>query len=392
MKKSLIAAAVLGVVSGAAFAQATSTVTLYGRINTSFEGTQAEAEGADLALVGGTPADSTGVVARNNSSRFGLTGTEDLGGGLKARFGIESGFNSDTGASGFGSTLREATVGLITPIGEVRLGRIQGVAVDALFGANTIQLNHNTGTTDPATSFDRHINRVDNGLVYISPSFSGLQASARVALAGTNNTVAGTRTEDGALTNEVTLTYGQGPFTVGYGYQFQTGTNQNNTINIVGVSSSDLNQTGSGTVKTGVVIGGSAIGGGTNPNNQLTVNSQLKLHIVGASYDFGIARLAGVYQNYTYENLTGGASDIDGDYFQVGVSAPFGKFDVGANYIYDKPKDLYEGTSYQIGGGYNFSKRTRLYAFYDFKEQEFQGGTDATFKTNVFAVGVRHNF
>jgi hypothetical protein len=96
-------------------------------------------------------------------------------------------------------------------------------------------------------------------------------------------------------------------------------------------------------------------------------------------------------QNYTYEGVNNGASEIGGDYYQVGVSAPFGKFDVGANYIYDD-SDLFEGTSYQLGGGYNFSKRTRLYAFYDFKEQDFGSGVDAKFETNVFAIGVRHNF
>ena len=61
--------------TSAVFAQ--SSVTLYGRVNTSVE----------RQKVGGT----SNTVMQNNSSRFGFKGTEDLGGGLKAGFQLESG-------------------------------------------------------------------------------------------------------------------------------------------------------------------------------------------------------------------------------------------------------------------------------------------------------------
>ncbi|MDP0941411.1 porin, partial [Klebsiella quasipneumoniae] len=68
------------------------------------------------------------VKLQNNSSRLGVRGTEDLGGGLKAAFNLEHGFNSDTGSlQTFGSPAntfwsRQANVELSGSFGTVRLG------------------------------------------------------------------------------------------------------------------------------------------------------------------------------------------------------------------------------------------------------------------------------
>ena len=73
-KTNRLALAVLALLgSTAAFAQ--SSVTLYGRVNTTVERQE----------VGNVK--TTGLF--NNSSRFGFKGTEDLGGGLKAGFQLE---------------------------------------------------------------------------------------------------------------------------------------------------------------------------------------------------------------------------------------------------------------------------------------------------------------
>lgn len=93
MQKKIIALAVAGLMSGAAFAQA-SNVQIYGRVNTGFENYSA------TGSVTGTAAD---LKARNrvfdSGSRLGFRGTEDLGGGLKAGFVIESGLNIDNGTA-----------------------------------------------------------------------------------------------------------------------------------------------------------------------------------------------------------------------------------------------------------------------------------------------------
>ena len=118
MKKSLIALAVLAA-SGAAMAQ--SSVTLYGV--------------ADAGVTYLNGADNwSGVTSGNNlTSRLGFRGTEDLGGGLKANFVLEGGFNLDNGdgASGYAGAKagegfqfkRRSTVGLSGGFGEVRMGR-----------------------------------------------------------------------------------------------------------------------------------------------------------------------------------------------------------------------------------------------------------------------------
>jgi predicted porin len=111
MKKTLLALAALAA-SSAAFAQ--SYVTLYGVMDASVE----SVKGAHTV---------TRVSSDNlSSSRIGVKGSEDLGGGTKANFNLESAVKSDTGANGGGSTRfwdRAAWVSLAGGFGELRLGR-----------------------------------------------------------------------------------------------------------------------------------------------------------------------------------------------------------------------------------------------------------------------------
>ncbi len=88
MKKSLLALAVLGAFASAASAQ--SSVTMYGRV--------------DLSV--GKPIGTASKGLFNGSgSRLGMRGVEDLGGGLKGIFNIETRFDADTGAAqNFGLT------------------------------------------------------------------------------------------------------------------------------------------------------------------------------------------------------------------------------------------------------------------------------------------------
>ena len=125
MKKSLIALAVLAA-SGAAMAQ--SSVTLYGIADAYVGSSKTEVGGVGQRQ---TAVNTSGV----NGSRWGLKGSEDLGGGMKAIFTLESGFSLDTGASAQNGTLfsRQALVGLQSDFGTVSLGR-QYSAYDNLQG------------------------------------------------------------------------------------------------------------------------------------------------------------------------------------------------------------------------------------------------------------------
>jgi len=163
MKKIALVAA-LAAVSASAFAQ--SSVTLYGRINTTVESQKV----------------GTGdrkVVVANNSSRFGFRGTEDLGGGLKASFNLESGLNSDDGRAASTFWGREAWVQVAGSFGAVRLGNFTSEAYFAT--ADYISMhNHDTGSSSDALySFATY--RSSNKIGYFTPSYNGFSGSASVS-------------------------------------------------------------------------------------------------------------------------------------------------------------------------------------------------------------------
>ncbi|MBB1633970.1 porin [Cupriavidus sp. UME77] len=99
-------------------ASAQSTVTLYGVVDTGIEYVNNVGAAKDSVARVNT---LTGTVP----SRWGIRGTEDLGGGLKSLFVLESGFAPDSGTSNQGARLfgRQALVGLSGPWGQVALGR-----------------------------------------------------------------------------------------------------------------------------------------------------------------------------------------------------------------------------------------------------------------------------
>ena len=115
MKKSLIALAVLAS-SGAAMAQ--SSVSVYGLLDVWV--------GSQKNTTNGVTAGSFGKMASNEglaTSRLGFMGTEDLGGGLKANFQIETTVGLDQpAATSLGD--RQSWVGLSGGFGEVQLGRV----------------------------------------------------------------------------------------------------------------------------------------------------------------------------------------------------------------------------------------------------------------------------
>jgi predicted porin len=117
MKRKALALATLGcVASGGAAAQ--SSVTLYGLVDSGIEYvSHAGPTGSSVVKM---------TSGGKNTSRWGLRGTEDLGGGLKAIFTLESGIALDTGKLDTDNTLfdRRAWVGLQDKtLGSIRMGR-----------------------------------------------------------------------------------------------------------------------------------------------------------------------------------------------------------------------------------------------------------------------------
>lgn len=170
MKKLLVLSAIAASVAAPAFAQ--SSVTIYGRVNVSVE-KQKTGDVSDSTLV-------------DNASRIGFKGTEDLGGGLKANFVIEHGFNAATGKAAGAMWGREATVGLSGSFGAIRLGNM--AASDAYFATSDYvdMHNHGTGTSSDAFYGGPVVGGLQTAVTYTTPTFSGASASLQYANANAN--------------------------------------------------------------------------------------------------------------------------------------------------------------------------------------------------------------
>jgi predicted porin len=104
MKKSLIALAVLGALSGAASAQ--SSVTLYGIVDIGLQWNESGLNRGTTALPAWSQESAWSIDSGYQSgSRFGLRGAEALGGNWAAVFTLEGGFDASTGMSQQGSRL-----------------------------------------------------------------------------------------------------------------------------------------------------------------------------------------------------------------------------------------------------------------------------------------------
>jgi predicted porin len=185
MNKKLMAVAVAGVLTApAAFAQS-SNVELYGRANVGFD--SFKATGATNPAL---DRDSRYRVF-DSGSRVGFRGTEDLGGGLRAIFQIETGVNIDSGqnygqsgqnnqaSTGFLAS-RDSFVGLAGGWGQVTFGR-QSVfwanGLNGQFGANYVnqEIPWQNGTGLGRIGFP--VARQNDVVAYTSPTFAGINGT-----------------------------------------------------------------------------------------------------------------------------------------------------------------------------------------------------------------------
>ena len=322
-KTNRLALAVLALLGTTTAAFAQSSVTLYGRVNTTVE----RQEVGD--------AKTTGLF--NNSSRFGFKGTEDLGGGLKAGFQLESGFNSDTGASSGAFFGRQSEVNLSGGFGAVRLGNFTPESYYAT--ADYVSMhNHDTGNSSDA--FYAYVMPSANKIAYRTPSFGGLTVDAAVAL---HEQVTG-----GKNAFDLAVNYNLGALALGAGYS----------------KLGDVNQFAGRALYT---FGAFTVGGYIQRDEDAFRANGGKRNTF---------RLAGAY------NL--GASE-----FHVNV---------GRAGEYKNINDS-DATQYTVGYNYNLSKRTKVYGYYTrinnsragtygFNQVPVGAGVDS----NTLAVGIRHNF
>lgn len=145
MKKSSLSLAILALLGAAGGAHAQSNVQVYGLLDMGVDyATDAKAGGGSMTRV-----TSGGM----NTSRWGLRGTEDLGGGLKAVFNLEGGILMDTGAQDGVLFKRQANVGLEGSFGRVVLGRSFTSVYDAVLPFDPMGFAplYSWATSGPAT-------------------------------------------------------------------------------------------------------------------------------------------------------------------------------------------------------------------------------------------------
>lgn len=203
MNKKLMALAVAGAcVAPAAMAQTANPVTLYGRVYVMLESVEAKG--------GATPLASRMRVS-DQSSLFGIRGTEDIGGGMKVFFQLETAFNPESNATTFAT--RNSGVGLQGGWGSVVMGRwdmpykVVGYGPD-VWGDLTIA--GITSALHDRGNFDR---REQNVLQYWTPNFGGFTAKfAQTANEGKTATL-------NPSTFSANAVYAKGPIKIQYGYE-----------------------------------------------------------------------------------------------------------------------------------------------------------------------------
>lgn len=336
MKRTLILAAVAATATTSAFAQ--SSVTIYGRFNTTLE-RQKYDDG------------STKKVMQNNASRIGFRGTEDLGGGLKANFVLEHGFNSATGQAASRFWGREATVGLSGGFGAVRMGNL--TASEAYFAtADYVSMhNHDTGTSSDAfyaLGFNIATGKMSSGIAYTSPTVNGLRFDAQVAAAENY----------GARRIVLASNYDAGALHLGAGFEQFNGLK---SIAIRGLYE----------------LGALTLGGYYERDSGHSDNAALSPAFLATDAKRNNFRLSAMY--------TIGASELHAN---VGRAGKVGSIDGS------------DAKQYTLGYNYNLSKRTKVYGFYTKVDESGAAGTAGRLAANSLyggnfsslAAGIRHNF
>ena len=294
----------------------------------------------------GAAGESTEIT--DNASRLGFRGTEDLGDGLAAFYGIEMGFAADTGAAG-APLYRNSYTGLRGDWGALALGRLDsanptGSPLYSQVTAITSFAPNDAGATAIGTTILNARNRTSNAIGYISPNVSGFNVRARYYLRGA---VATPDTEDGSKSLDLGLNYASGPLTAGVGF------------------GKDKRPAG------------------------LLANEFSNKWQAGVRYDFGAIEPYVLAGRDTYKNTATTRHDVN--YWIVGAKYSQGAHAVVLNLLQRDVQASPSGTRkrQQLAYTYALSKRTELQAFID------RDGVDSS-KSNVairaIGAGIRHDF
>ena len=400
MKKTFVAAAVLGAFAASAMA---ADVTLYGVIDNGLHYNNTKVTGESAK---NTFDMKSGVSAGN---RWGLKGTEDLGNGYKVGFVLENGFSADDGTLGQSSRLfgREANLYVTSDFGTLSFGRVGALTSGA---GSYDQLKYTpfaTGWGNTATKANFMLgdrDRMDNTVTYVTPEFAGFKVLAQYSFNRNGQETAG---------NEP----------------------QNDRYAALGAAYKN------GAFQSALVVD-------TVMHDYDSLNQKDSLGVtLGASYDFEVVKLFAMAQYGEHENAFGNKTSVinegaakattdatyKADYVKVlsdkgwkgygvslGATAPVfgGTVLAQANYLDAKATDVnYESADegdaaadagtldklkaqnwgVALGYTYPFSKRTNVYTYVSYAELKVKAtddeGTDTVkTKQTEFGLGLKHTF
>ncbi len=381
MQKKIIALAVAGVVSGAAFAQ--TNVTVYGVVDQGYLYSKSDARPTDA---NGTNKFSGLADGGLNGTRIGFKGEEALGNGLKAIFTQEYGKDADENTAMWNT--RQSFVGLASDKwGSFTLGRQYNAASHAvgrnnandvtgmnpynvLQGQNGSQIRSMGGSA-----------RQDNVVKYMSPTWSGFSFIANYTFGEATNATSATASNvynaaDVSDNGRYSLlgSYANGPFNIDVAYAGQSNVRSTYTP------------------------------GATYDNEGKDISEWY----IGGAYDFKVVKLFAHYQDLSNDTnvLT---AVTDQKWWAVSAQVPVGaagKFIVEyakQKVEFNNANNVSDGTNDGWGIAYwhDLSKRTRLYAGVSQIDLDSNPGALPTGyksvltpdeKTTSYYMGIRHAF
>ncbi len=332
MKKTLIVAAAAA--SFASLAHAQSSVTLYGVIDAGLTYTSNVGGNARWALGSGTL----------EQSRWGLRGTEDLGGGLKAIFTVESGFDVNNGRFANDGALfnRQAYVGLSSDYGTVTLGRQYDAMQDFLAPLTATGSWGGTYFAHPFNNDNLSTNggvAVNNSVKYTSANYAGF------TFGGTY----GFSNQAGAFANNR-------EYSVGASYQYE-GLR-------VGAAYAQQNNPGGN-------AGGASTSAALTVLNGAFGGFRQREFGIGASYAFGPAEVGIAWTQSRQDNFTAAAASVHANNYEFNAKynlTPALRFGFAYTYTdggFNGSQSTVDAAHYHQFGlqtDYALSKRTDVYA------------------------------
>lgn len=315
MKKSALALAVMAALCLNHQANAQSNVQVYGILDAGLEYVNhANPDGGGLTRV---------ISGGSNTSRWGLRGSEDLGGGLKAVFNLEGQINMDTGDTNGPLFKRQANVGLEGGFGRVIIGRSFTTSYDLVskFDPMGYAPNYSWATTGSATGPSKYgMTTAFDNLVKYTGHTGGFTYSATVGLGEQPG-----NTSDGRK-------YAIGSTWFGNGLGFLANFEQINGNNVVATGRHD----------------------------------QTRAYHVGVDYTTGPWRYSAVMRGYKLESGKAATPDLRANTYWAGVNRMVGNFTLTGAVYHINTLNLPDAkdanpTMFVARAKYALSKRTFVY-------------------------------